>query len=279
MRELSEYQLLDSGDGSKLEQLGPHTVLRQATQAFWQKKTEPWSKAVAVHHRSNKGGGHWEYLKPIPDHWHLRCGGLVFKIKLTSFGHIGLFPEQQDNWQWIAQRVEEGFSSMLNLFGYTGGSSLAAARSGGSVTHVDASKGVVAWARENQTANGLERADMRWLVDDAGKFLARQARRGASYSGVVLDPPTFGRGNRGEVFRIETDLAPLLRSIKAVIQKRHFGVLSCHTPGFTPLVLENMIRDVFDECPIEISGGEMVVFHEDSERPLPSGTYVRWIAQ
>ncbi|MCB1041904.1 MAG: class I SAM-dependent methyltransferase [Acidobacteria bacterium] len=271
---MSSYELLDSGNGRKLEKIGPVTVIRQAAQAFWPMSLPRWPAVDAEHIRSNKGGGHWQFRHKVSDRWTVSFGGMSFVVKLTSFGHIGIFPEQQENWSWIrAQSTPE--KSILNLFGYTGGSTLAAAQVGASVTHVDASKGVVHWARDNQQANGLDQANIRWLVDDVSKFMAREQRRNSAYDGIILDPPTYGRGSKGETFRIEDDLIPLLEALRAVVKPSHFGLLSCHTPGFTPLVLSQIVARVFGKVTLE--AGEMVVPYGSSV--LPSGTFVRWLIQ
>ncbi len=273
---MDSYQLVDCGDGSKLESLGGYVVTRQASQAFWPPGKKPWPAADAVHHRSTKGGGHWEFNKSMPSETAIAWGDLTFKIKLTEFGHIGLFPEQQDNWSWIRERVTQGYKDVLNLFGYTGGSSLAAASAGGHVTHVDASKGVVSWARENADLNDLSKAPIRWLIDDVLKFVAREQRRGSLYDAVVLDPPSYGRGNRGETFRIEQDLVPLLESLKTILRPRHFVCLSCHTPGFSPQVMTRLAKMMDGIADNQIEAGEMLVPESNSRLALPSGAFARW---
>ena len=274
--EISDYQLLDAGDQLKLERLGPYRVIRQAAQAFWPKNLPPniWREVDAVHHRSTSGGGHWEFLRKLPASWQIRCGELVFKVKLTDFGHIGLFPEQRENWSWIRQQCGDGGPRVLNLFGYSGGSTLAAALAGAQVTHVDASKGVVTWARENLRLNGGEDLPVRWIVEDVAKYINREQTRGSTYQGLILDPPTYGRGPKGQTWRIETDLIPLLHGLKSLMERPRFVLLSCHTPGYSPICLKNILYSVFGFPPVEMKAGEMVV--PIGESPLPSGTHVRW---
>ncbi len=274
------YRLLDAGDEQKLEMVGPYKVVRQAAQAFWPKfaNQRDWRQAVdGVHVRSNKGGGYWDFTNQPPDEWTIAWQDYLFKAKFTDFGHIGLFPEQgYTNLSWITEQSQNPEMDVINLFGYTGGSSLAAARGGARVTHLDASKGVVTWARENFELNNLAEHPTRWIVDDATKFLEREVRRGRRYQGFILDPPTYGRGAKGQVWRIEKDLVPLLKLIKELADPLQFILLSCHTPGYTEWCLRNILHRLFDLPLTEIEGGEMAVPMESSDCLLPSGTYARW---
>lgn len=271
------YALLDSGWEKKWEQFGPFRVVRQAAQAFWPSLREEnqWNPLHARHIRSRQGGGHWEYLAELPERWPVQVGSLRFLIKLTDFGHAGVFPEQSESWQWIGRQCRAGIQ-VLNLFGYTGGSSLAAARAGAEVTHVDASRGVVGWARENAELNGLVAAPMRWMVDDVKKFVARELRRGSRYEGVVLDPPSYGRGGKGETWSIEPDLVPLLQSLSKLLHPDGFLLLSCHTPGFSALVLANLLARSFPERQGDLQFGEMVIPIAGTRLSLPSGSYARF---
>ncbi|MCA9321406.1 MAG: class I SAM-dependent methyltransferase, partial [Planctomycetes bacterium] len=204
------YQLLDSGHGRKLERLGPVVVDRQAPGAFWRPRLDrqDWDRSNGVHHRSNQGGGHWEWKQSAPAPWTIEHGTLKFQVKPTPFGHMGLFPEQVGQWHWLGESIDAFCRSkgrapaLLNLFAYTGGSTLAAARAGAEVTHVDAARGVVDWARVNAELNDLGNAPVRWIVDDCSRYLERELRRKKRYDGVILDPPTFGRGVRGETWKI-----------------------------------------------------------------------------
>lgn len=271
------YCLLDVGEEKKMEQLGPYRVIRQAAQAHWPRRDKTlWVQPDANHHRSKSGGGHWSYQRKLPTSWPVAWGGLKFWIKLTDFGHIGLFPEQIENWQWIGEQVGQRTPRVLNLFGYTGGSSLAAAAAGARVTHVDASKGAVAWGRDNQGLNDMEDAGIRWIVDDCSKYLKREARRGSYYQGLILDPPSFGRGPDGQAWKIEQALIQLLHSARTIMKPLKFVLLSCHTPGYTGLCLANILNSVFDLPTAEIESGEMVVPMPTTSRVLPSGTFARW---
>ncbi len=269
------YRLLDSGNGEKLEQIAGFRVRRQAAQAFWDcsLSKEAWQTVDATHVRSKKGGGYWDFHRKLPPSWIVEWGGFQFKAKLTPFGHIGLFPEQADNWSWLKKVISErGELEVLNLFAYTGGSTLACAQAGARVTHLDASKGVVSWARENAGLNNLSQKPVRWIVDDVVKFVKREIRRGRNYQGLILDPPTYGRGNQGETWKIEDDLLELLKSLKKLTPNLQFMLLSCHSPGFSGLVLSQMMRQVFNMDSIET--GEMVTASE--RMPLPSGVFSRW---
>lgn len=269
------YRLLDAGEEKKLEMVGPHRVMRQAAQAYWPKSKAGalWRDVAATHIRSSSGGGRWKFHDNLPESWVTSHGGFNFLMKLTDFGHIGLFPEQEANWQWIAQRKA---TRVINLFGYTGGSSLAAASGGAEVTHVDASKGAVGWARENYALNDLEDKTIRWIVEDVNKYIAREERRGSAYQGIILDPPSFGRGPRGQVWKIETDLVPLLFELKKITKDLDYVLLSCHTPGYSPMTLANILNIVFEVPMDQIQWGEMVVPIEGTSLVLPSGTYARF---
>lgn len=276
------YALLDSGGGRKLERVGEATLDRQAPAAFWAPRLPraEWAKADAVHHRSETGGGHWEWRKKLPEAWEIEYGGLRVKIKPTSFGHLGVFAEQAEQWA----RIRAGLAgpaggasfSVLNLFAYTGGSTLAAAQAGAAVCHVDAAKGVVDWARENAGLNGLAERPVRWIVDDVGEFLRREERRGRKYDGAILDPPSFGRGAKGQVWKIEESVGELLDQIRRVLVPRpRLLLFSCHSPGFTPLVLRNLLAERFDLDGAEVEAGEMSVAEARGDRRLPAGAYVR----
>ena len=274
------YELLDSGDGRKLERVAGVLMDRQAPQAAWRRRRKRlWSEVDGRHVRSEAGGGHWEWRRDPPRRWTVATAGLTMLLKATPFGHLGLFPEQRDQWSWLAEQTRSLAArltrepNVLNLFAYTGGSTLTAATAGASVTHVDAARGVVDWAKENASINELVRAPIRWIVDDCARFANRELRRGRRYEGVILDPPTFGRGTRGEVWKIEEDLRPLLRTLAKLLAPSGFLLLSAHTPGFTPTVLENVARDFFEIVGGE--GGEMVVPHAEDDRLLPSGAFFR----
>ena len=285
MSDALPYLLLDSGDGRKLESVGGHLIERQASVAIWRRRhpDSEWNKALAVHHRSEKGGGHWEFRKPLPESWNTSIGGLVLQTKLTSFGHLGFFAEQASEWEWFrktAPRIAEKLGRaprILNLFGYTGCSSLALAQGGAEVTHVDAAKGIVDWGKINQSLNSVPEGKIRWIVDDCLEFVKREHRRGKTYDGVILDPPSYGRGPNKEIFKIEDHLGGLLTAISRVLEPNpslvHF---SCHTPGFTAQVLDNLVLDLFEGSKsLKSERGEMTVPEQGTTRLLSSGSYCR----
>lgn len=279
-----DYQLLDSGNMRKLEQVGPYLMVRPAPQAIWQPRLPQaaWQRAVALYERDNTGGGAWQFRGTVKREFDIVFSNLSLRIKLTDFGHLGLFPEQATNWEWLRELIRRRLHHtnnknlhVLNLFGYTGGSSLAASQAGAHVAHVDAAKGVVDWARRNAEISRLQDRPIRWLVDDALKFVKREARRNSRYQGIILDPPSFGRGPKGEVFKIEDDLLPLLEECRTLLANDALFLLySGHTPGFTPLVMYNQLATIAPKGG-QLEQGEMVVVDQQG-RPLPSGTYARW---
>ncbi|MFT7618651.1 MAG: 23S rRNA (cytosine1962-C5)-methyltransferase [Planctomycetota bacterium] len=278
------YRLLDSGHGRKLEDVGGVIVTRQAPTAIWAPSLSrhEWDKAEGVHHRSEKGGGRWEWLSGPKFSWNVTLGANTFLVKPTPFGHVGLFAEQEEQWRWITESVEQFVEreqrapEVLNLFAYTGGSTLAAARGGAKVTHVDAAKGVVDWGRHNAELNELQDAPIRWMVDDCISFVEREVRRGKNYDGLILDPPTFGRGKKNEVWTIDKNLGPLLLSLQKLVNSNPaFLLLSCHSPGYTPIALEQLADDYFGRADSQSEGGEMSIPHENSSRRLPSGFFTR----
>lgn len=274
------YQLIDSGDGRKLEQFGPFLISRPAAQAVWAPSlTEAeWNKADLVFTR--EGDTKWVKKPKSAETWTIEVAGVIFKIAPTDFGHLGIFPEQRDFWEWIQEVIKEAKRpdiKVLNLFAYSGGSTLAAAKAGAQVCHLDASKSMVAWARENAALNNLEKAPIRWIIDDVIKFLGRELRRGNRYDAIILDPPSFGRGSQGEVFKIEEDLRAILKSCRELLsQKPLFILFSCHTPGFSPLVMRHLLNQMMQGLPGTIDDGEMVLKGNKTALPLPSGTYARW---
>jgi len=281
MSNIKDYQLLDSGDGRKLEVVGKLRIDRQSPVAFW-KKTLPqknWQEAAAVHVRSEKGGGHWDLpSKNVGTEFEVSLGILQMKCKLTSFGHLGFFPEQIWEWPWLANGAKtlaaENPLKIINLFGYTGGSSLALALGGADVTHVDAAKGVVDWGKENQLLNPTTKDKIRWIVDDCEKFLEKEVRRGNRYDGFVMDPPTFGRDTKNEIFRIEENIRGILEKLQALTDRQpklfHF---SCHTPGWNAAVLKNLLSQYFDLG--EVEGGDLMIRHTNGGLNVPSGSYLR----
>ncbi|MFQ5578780.1 MAG: class I SAM-dependent methyltransferase [Anaerolineae bacterium] len=275
------YRLLDSGNFEKLEQVGPYRLIRPAPQAIWEpaRPADDWAAAHAHYRRSSSGGGRWEFARRLPPHWTVTHYGLTLKVKLTNFGHLGLFAEQGPMWEWIQKQIRAAKKpvTVLNAFAYTGGSSLAAAAAGASVVHLDAAKGVVAWARENARLCNLHHTPIRWLVDDVSKFVAREIRRGSKYNALILDPPSFGRGAKGEVWKFERDLPRLLARCRQLLTPApRFVLLSAHTPGFTPLALQNLLAGMMAPFRGSVTSFEMTVPEFESGRVLPSGAMARW---
>lgn len=264
-----KYHLLDSGREQKLEQFGEHVLARPCAQAVWSPTLSPseWKNADALFTREPAS----RWIGKLPASWSVEHEGIRFKLMPTDFGHVGIFPEHALLWSWMRRRLSKK-SRVLNLFAYTGGATFAAAQAGADVCHVDASKASVAWARENSVLNGLEKAPIRWIIDDVLKFLRREVRRGQLYTGIILDPPTFGRGSKGEVFKIEKDLPEILQLCFSLLAKESsFVILSSHTPGYTPLVLRHLLHQENKDGRVEM--GELTI---PGPLELPSGTYARW---
>lgn len=268
------YTLIDSGNQEKLEQFGEYILRRPCAQALWRplETKSVWDKAHATFTRD--GGNQWRRHTKLPEIWTAEIEGIKFKISPTDFGHLGVFPEHSIFWNWMTPLIQKrGTPNILNLFAYSGGATLAAARAGAKVCHLDASKGMVAWARENAALNGLQDAPIRWIVDDVTKFLAREKKRGVRYEGIILDPPSFGRGNQGEIFKIENDILPLLEACRDVLSDDPlFMIFSTHTPGMSPLVMQYLMEETMKGGTIET--GEMAI---PGKRPLPAGSYARWV--
>ena len=209
-----DYEVIDSSCGEKLERWGDYILVRPDPQVIWdtEKKDKRWRKMNGHYHRSNKGGGEWEFFD-LPKQWQIHYKELTFNLQPFSFKHTGLFPEQATNWDWFSEKIKKANRpiKVLNLFAYTGGATIAAANAGASVTHVDASKGMVTWAKENARSSGLEDAPIRWLVDDCVKFVEREIRRGNKYDGIIMDPPSYGRGPKGEIWKIEEKIHPFVQ--------------------------------------------------------------------
>ncbi len=271
-----QYSLLDSGNQKKLERFGDYLLVRPCAQALWQPDlpAKAWAEADGIFTRDN--GNSWAGKKTLPPSWVVELEGLKFKIAPTDFGHLGLFPEHSLFWPWMHERIQQRGKGVrvLNLFAYSGGATLAAARAGATVCHLDASKGMVAWARENAALNRLSDAPIRWIVDDVLKFLLREEKRGSTYDGIILDPPSFGRGKQGEVFKIERDLLLILEKCRQVLSdKPLFVIFTSHTPGMTPIVMKQLMNDLMKKGTVE--SGEMVL-PSKSCKTVPSGSFARW---
>jgi len=279
-----DYELLDSGGGRKLERFGAVTLDRPCAQAVWRPRRPPSAWAAATAYFEREGGNRWRGREALPRSWAVRIGEARLKLAATDFGHLGVFPEQRASWAWIARQLAGGARGsappqVLNLFAYSGGATLAAARAGAAVCHLDASRGMVAWARENAALNGLERHPIRWIAEDCHKFLHRELKRGRRYDAIVLDPPTFGRGQAGELYKIESDLPETLELCRRLLgDAPRFVLLSAHTPGFSPRVLENLLAQAMDGAGGGIACGEMLLTGGPDTLPLPSGAYARWSA-
>ena len=237
----NDYEVIDCSEGEKLERWGDYLLVRPDPQVIWNtpKTHRGWKKMNGHYHRSSKGGGEWEFFD-LPEQWSIHYKELTFNLKPFSFKHTGLFPEQAANWDWFGDRIRNAGRpiKVLNLFAYTGGATLAAAAAGASVTHVDASKGMVAWAKENSRSSGLENAPIRWIVDDCVKFVEREIRRGNHYDGIIMDPPSYGRGPKGEIWKIETSIYPFVQlCTKLLSDNPLFFLINSYTTGLAPSVL------------------------------------------
>lgn len=272
------YSLLDVGEGMKLERWADFVLARPDPQALWPRQSK-WSGWHAWYHRSSEGGGSWEKKLVLPETWSVDWGGLRFKVRPTDFKHTGLFPEQAANWGWLMERVRTAGRPLktLNLFAYTGAATVALAKAGAEVVHVDSAKGMVAWAKENAALNGLGAAPIRWLVDDCQKFVEREIRRGSHYDGLVLDPPSFGRGSSGETWKLEKHLWPLLQSCARLLAPgARFLLLNTYAAGLSPLVLEQLLLKTMAGRAGSVQAAELAL-PIGSGGLLPCGAMARWI--
>lgn len=274
-----EYQVLDVSDGEKLERWGTYILRRPDPQVIW-KSLSPhplWEKANGTYHRSASGGGSWTF-DGLPESWTISYGALTFRLKPFKFKHTGLFPEQAVNWDWMQQLVKDAHRevNVLNLFAYTGGATLALAHAGAKVVHVDAAKGMVDWAKENAAASNLQDQPVRWLVDDCFKFVKREIRRGHTYDAIVMDPPSFGRGPGGEIWKLENSLFSFLQECAKLLSRRPlFVLLNSYTTGLQPLTLDNLLRAAFEPVmPGKTEAGELGLPVENS-LVLPCGASAR----
>ena len=279
-----DYEVIDTSDGEKLERWGDYLLIRPDPQVIWntEKKNYGWKKFNGHYHRSNKGGGEWEF-KNLPEEWSITYNELTFNLKPFSFKHTGLFPEQAANWDWFSSLINEADRpiKVLNLFAYTGGATVSAAKAGASVTHVDAAKGMVAWAKENAASSGLADAPIRYLVDDCVKFVEREIRRGNKYDGIIMDPPSYGRGPKGEIWKIEESVFPFIKLTAQLLSDDPlFFLINSYTTGLQPAVLSYMLHTVLD--PIHkgtIEANEIGLPVKSNGLILPCGASGRWTAQ
>lgn len=276
-----DYEVIDTSCGEKLERWGRYILLRPDPQVIWKtEKTVPeWNRLNGHYHRSSKGGGEWEFFK-LPEEWTISYRELNFRLKPFSFKHTGLFPEQAVNWDWCSERIREAGRpvKVLNLFAYTGGATLAAASAGASVTHVDASKGMVTWAKENAAASHLEDAPVRWLVDDCVKFVERELRRGNKYDGIIMDPPSYGRGPKGEIWKIEESIYPFVElAAQLLSDDALFFLINSYTTGLQPAVLSYMLNTVIQKKRGgEVQSSEIGLPVSSNGLVLPCGATGRW---
>lgn len=271
---IKDYQVLDTGDGMKLERWGDITLARPDPQTIWPKqRPELWKKADALYHRSSKGGGAWQFNTKLPERWTVSYGPLKFYVRPTGFKHTGLFPEQSANWQFCMDTLRAG-DKVLNLFAYTGGATLACASAGASVVHVDSAKSMVGWARENAALSKLADRPIRWIVDDCLKFVKREQRRGNRYDGIIMDPPSYGRGADGQVWKVEENLFELVEeAAKLLTDNPRFFIISSYTTGLSGVVTANMLRIVTNGGSVE--AGDLVIPTKTGVL-LPCGTTARW---
>lgn len=272
-----DYELINSGDGEKYERWGSVRLLRPEPQAAW--PFEGSAPCDAHYIRSNSGGGHWEYKRSLPESWTIEYKDLRFIVRPTGFKHTGLFPEQAVNWDWMRSIVRDAPKPfrVLNLFAYTGGATCALAKEGAEVVHLDASKGIVAWAKANAVSSGLEEAPVRFIVDDALKFVLREQRRQRTYHGILMDPPSYGRGPNGEMWKIEDDLYSLTReAVKLLDDDARFFLINSYTTGLAPSAVENVMRVALRGRGGRFETGEVCLPMSGSELVLPCGASGRW---
>ncbi len=285
-----DYEILDTSDGEKLERWGKYVLLRPDPQVIWtsERRNSAWKHLNGHYHRSNKGGGEWEFFD-LPDEWTVDYqNGARFHLKPFAFKHTGLFPEQAVNWDWFSSIIKKEKAKapdrpikVLNLFAYTGGATIAAALAGAEVTHVDASKGMVQWAKENAASSGLADAKIRWLVDDCGKFVEREIRRGNRYDAVIMDPPSYGRGPKGEIWKIEESIFPFVKLTEQLLSRDAlFFLINSYTTGLQPAVLSYMISlAVAKDHGGMVKADEIGIPVTDSGLILPCGASGRWMKE
>ncbi len=277
-----DYEILDMSNGEKLEKWGKYVLVRPDPQIIWNKKTyeSKWKEANAVYNRSKTGGGSWNYKTKLPDAWKIKYKELTFNIKLMGFKHTGLFPEQAVNWDWMIEKIKNAKRDIkvLNLFAYTGGASVACLYAGASVCHVDSSKGMVAWAKENVVASNLQDRPIRYIIDDVVKFVEREIRRGNTYDAIIMDPPSYGRGSKGEVWQFEDSINNLVElCMKVLSDKPLFFLINSYTTGISSTVLSNILRlNMNNNYKGKITSGEIGLPMNNSELVLPCGIYGRW---
>lgn len=286
-KDWKDYRVLDLDNGEKLEDWNGYRLIRPDPQVIWNQREFPekWQKFHGRYHRSNKGGGNWEFARKVPERWNVCFEPLhlTFNIKPMGFKHTGLFPEQATNWQWFSELIRNAGREIkvLNLFAYTGGATAAAAAAGASVAHIDSSKGMVTWAKENLASSGLASCPVRYIVDDVIKFVEREIRRGKTYDAIIMDPPSYGRGPNGEVWKLENELFPLVEKCMRVLsEKPLFFLINSYTTGLAPSVLSNLLKmTVVKKFGGQATADEVGLPVENSSLILPCGASGRWQAE
>ncbi len=277
-----DYTLIDASDGKKLEKWGDFYLVRPDPQAIWSKRTEKklWDSADAIYHRSKAGGGSWEYRTKLPENWQISYGNLTFNVKPMGFKHTGIFPEQAANWDFIINKISNAQRpiKVLNLFAYTGGATVAAASAGAQVVHVDAAKGMVNWAKENAASSGLSDAPIRYIVDDCVKFVEREHRRGNKYDVIIMDPPTYGRGPKGELWCFEDELFSLVSKCVNILSEKPLAfIVNSYTTGISHTVVSNVLSYLIkSRYGGEIESDELGLKMTSNSLPLPCGYTTRW---
>ena len=277
-----DYEVIDCSKGEKAERWGNYILVRPDPQVIWDtpKNNKCWRNKNSHYHRSKKGGGEWEFFD-LPEQWSIQYKNLTFQLKPFSFKHTGLFPEQAVNWDWFSEKIKHANRpiKVLNLFAYTGGATIAAAAAGASVTHVDASKGMVTWAKENAISSGLKDAPIRWIVDDCVKFVEREIRRGNHYDAIIMDPPSYGRGTKGEIWKIEDCVYPLIQlCTKLLSDQPLFFLISSYTTGLQPAVLSYMLGTALKDFGGTVNSSEIGLPVSSNGLVLPCGASGRWEA-
>ena len=281
-KDWKDYEILDMANGEKLERWKDIVLVRPDPQIIWKSKSFPekWKNVNAKYNRSNTGGGYWEYSKKVPTSWQIKYKNLTFNIKPMGFKHTGLFPEQAVNWDWMIEKIQKANREIkvLNLFAYTGGATVACSYAGASVCHVDSSKGMTTWAKENIESSGLKNNPVRFIVDDVVKFVNREIRRGNKYDAIIMDPPSYGRGANGEVWKFEENIADLVELCSKVLSdKPLFFLINSYTTGISSTVLENILKlTVEKKYRGKLSSGEIGLPMTNSKLILPCGIYGRW---
>ena len=275
-----DYEVIDCSKGEKLERWGDYILVRPDPQVIWDtpRKEKGWHKMNAHYHRSKKGGGEWEFFD-LPQQWSIHYRSLTFQLKPFSFKHTGLFPEQAANWDWFSELIKKAGRpvKVLNLFAYTGGATIAAAAAGASVTHVDASKGMVTWTKENAASSGLADAPIRWIVDDCVKFVEREIRRGNHYDAIIMDPPSYGRGPKGEIWKIEESIHPLVKlCAQLLVDRPLFFLINSYTTGLQPAVLSYLIGTELKRFPGKVTADEIGLPVSSNGLALPCGASGRF---